>query len=96
MPHHKIQYVILLCKCCLCLHNENICDLFVWDDEIGYCMNVNTNILASCKNCEMENVELEITTNKLEKAKIKIDVHKKKYFNLKMRIVISWFMFAMF
>ncbi|KAI5439720.1 hypothetical protein KIW84_025190 [Lathyrus oleraceus] len=75
--------------------NGNIRDLFVWDDEIGHCINVNTNISASCKNCEMANVKLEITAKKLEKAKIKIDVQKKKYFNLKMGLVISWFMFAM-
>ncbi|CAL5186772.1 unnamed protein product [Lathyrus oleraceus] len=75
--------------------NENNCDLFVWDDEIGHCMNENTNIPASCKNCKMENVRLEITTKKLEKEKMKIVVQKKKYFNLKMILVISWFMFAM-
>ncbi|KAI5388073.1 hypothetical protein KIW84_073963 [Lathyrus oleraceus] len=75
--------------------NENNCDLFVWDDEIEHCMNANTNILASCKNCEITKVKLEITTKKLEKAKMEIDVQKKKYFNLKMGLVISWFMFAM-
>lgn len=58
-----------------------VCDMFVWDDGIGHCMNENTNISSSCKNCEMANVKLEITTKKLEKAKMKIGVQKKKYFN---------------
>lgn len=67
----------------------------MWDDEIGHCMNVNTNIPTSFKNYEMANVKLEIRAKKFEKEKMKIDVQKKKYFNLKMRPVIWWFMFAM-
>lgn len=46
----------------------------MWDDEIGHCTNETTNIPSSCKNCEMTNVKLEITTKKLEKGKMKIDV----------------------
>lgn len=57
------------------MQDGNIRDFFLWDDESGDPLKGNGNIQTFCQKCDKAEVKLETALKKLEKAKVKGEVH---------------------
>ncbi|XP_058772822.1 uncharacterized protein LOC131646906 [Vicia villosa] len=66
----------------------NSCELFLWDDEILHFSKGETVTSPFCKKCELLQMKLESVSNKLEKAKMKVEVQKRKNMQLRIALVV--------
>lgn len=66
---------------------ENSCEFFIWDDEIN-------NSEQLCKECELANMKVKMMEGILEKIKMKQAVLKRSNWQMKLALLMSWFVFG--